>query len=117
LAQYRELEAFSQFSSDLDDITRRQLERGKRIMTLMKQRQFDPLSVAEMSISLFAADRGYLDSIPVDQVVSFESALRDYMRREHADLMKIVNENPALTDEVEKGFKKALEDFKNTQTW
>ena len=87
LAQYRELAAFAQFASDLDEATRRQLERGQRVMEILKQKQYAPLSVAQQAVSLYAVDRGYLDDIDLDRVAGFEAALQDYMasdaRRSH----------------------------------
>ena len=117
LAQYRELAAFSQFASDLDEATRRQLEHGERINELMKQNQYAPMSVAEMGIVLFAANEGFLEDVEVAKVLDFESALVSYMNSEHADFMKSVNEEGAYTDEVIDTMKKALETFKSTQTW
>ncbi|MBQ74200.1 MAG: F0F1 ATP synthase subunit alpha [Gammaproteobacteria bacterium] len=117
LAQYRELAAFSQFASDLDDATRRQLEHGERINELMKQKQYSPMTVAEMGVVLFAANEGMLVDIEVEKVLDFESALVSYMNTEHADFMKEVNEQGAYTDEIVEAMKKALETFKSTQTW
>lgn len=117
LAQYRELAAFSQFASDLDEATRRQLEHGARINELMKQKQYAPMSVAEMGIVLFAANEGFLQDVEVAKVLDFESALISYMNSEHADFMKEVNEQGAYTDEIVESMQKALETFKSTQTW
>ncbi len=117
LAQYRELAAFSQFASDLDDATRRQLEHGERINELMKQKQYAPMSVAEMGVVLFAANEGLLQDIEVSKILDFESALISYMNSEHADFMKEVNEQGAYTDEVIASMRKALETFKSTQSW
>ena len=117
LAQYRELAAFSQFASDLDEQMRQQLERGQRIMELMKQRQYSPLSVAEMAVSLFAADRGYLDDVEVDKVNSFEEALHSYMNSEKRDFMTKLNEEAKLDDEVESMLKQSVEEFKAKGTW
>jgi F-type H+-transporting ATPase subunit alpha len=117
LAQYRELAAFSQFASDLDEATRRQLEHGERINELMKQKQYAPMSVAEMGIVLFAANEGFLQDVEVSKVLDFESALISYMNSEHADFMKEVNEQGVYTDEVIESMQKALETFKSTQTW
>ena len=112
LAQYRELAAFAQFASDLDENTRKQIERGQRVTELMKQKQYMPLTVAEMAISLYAANQGYLDDVEVKKVVDFEHALHSYMRTHHADLLKKVNDTGAYTEDIAKGFKAALEDFK-----
>jgi F-type H+-transporting ATPase subunit alpha len=117
LAQYRELAAFSQFASDLDEATRRQLERGQRVMELMKQKQYSPLSVAQQAVSLFAADRGYLDDVAIDKVGAFEAALHAYMHSDHAELMNGIDADPKLDDGVEAKLKDAIEEFKKTQTW
>ncbi|TNF34273.1 MAG: F0F1 ATP synthase subunit alpha [Gammaproteobacteria bacterium] len=117
LAQYRELAAFSQFASDLDEATRKQLEHGKRVTELMKQKQYSPLSVAEMGIVLFAANEGYLDDINVNKIGDFEAALLGYMKSQHADLMKQINDSGDWNGDIEAGFRGALEKFKSTQTW
>ena len=117
LAQYRELAAFSQFASDLDEATRKQLERGQRVTELMKQKQYSPLSVAEMAMSLFAADQGYLDDVDLDKVVDFESALHGYMRASQAELSEKINSSGDYNDEIEAGLRAAVEDFKATGTW
>ncbi len=117
LAQYRELAAFAQFASDLDENTRKQIERGQRVTEVMKQKQYSPLSVAEMAVSLYAANEGYLDDVDVKKVVDFESALHSYMRSAHADLLNKVNESGDYTAEIADGFKAALEDFKANHTW
>jgi len=117
LAQYRELAAFSQFASDLDEATRKQLERGERVTELMKQPQYTPLSIAEMAISLFAANEGYLDDVEAKKVVDFEKALHDYMNSSHAELMAKVNEEADWNDEIEAAFHEALKDFKVNHTW
>ena len=117
LAQFRELAAFSQFASDLDEATRRQLEHGERISELMKQKQYAPMSVAEMGVVLFAANEGYLEDVAVDKVLDFEAALLSYMNAEHADFMSQVNERGEHTDEVIEAMTKALDSFKATQTW
>ena len=116
LAQYRELAAFSQFASDLDEQTRKQLERGERVMELMKQNQYSPLSVAEMAVSLFVADRGYLDDIEVKKARAFEAAIHSHMRAEHSDLMAQMNQGD-FNDETEEALKKAVEDFKANGSW
>ncbi|HIG42149.1 MAG: F0F1 ATP synthase subunit alpha [bacterium] len=117
LAQFRELAAFSQFASDLDDATRRQLEHGERINELMKQKQYAPMTVAEMGVVLFAAGEGYLEDVEVNKVLDFEAALISYMNAEHADFMAEVNVNGAYTDDVIETMKSALDTFKSTQTW
>ncbi|MFM1891033.1 MAG: F-type H+-transporting ATPase subunit alpha, partial [Pseudomonadota bacterium] len=117
LAQYRELAAFAQFASDLDEATRKQLERGARVTELMKQKQYAPLSVAEMAVSLFAANEGYLDDVEVKKVVDFEAALHAYMRSSKGDLLDQVNANPDWNDEVQKAFHDAVKDFKANHSW
>ena len=117
LAQYRELAAFAQFASDLDDATRAQLERGQRVMELMKQRQYSPLSVAEMSVSLFAADQGFLDDIELEKISAFEQALHQFMLSSHADLMQQINTSGDYSDDVVEQFKQAIENFKQNHTW
>ncbi len=117
LAQYRELAAFAQFASDLDENTRKQIERGQRVTELMKQKQYSPLTIADMAVSLYAANEGYLDDVDVKKVVDFENALHSYMRANHADLLKNINESGDYTDELAKGFKTALEDFKANHSW
>ena len=117
LAQYRELAAFAQFAADLDEGTRKQIERGQRVTELMKQNQYSPLSVGEMAISLYAANEGYLDDVEVKKVVDFESALHSYMRANHADLLKNVSETGDYNDTIVTSFKTALDDFKKNHTW
>ena len=117
LAQYRELAAFSQFASDLDEQTRKQLERGERVMELMKQPQYTPLTVADMAVSLFAVDRGYVDDVEVGKVVSFEKAMHDFMGSQHAELLEQINRSGAYDDEIEAGLARAVEDFKARGSW
>jgi len=117
LAQYRELAAFSQFASDLDDATKAQLEHGERITELMKQKQYAPLSIAEMGVLLYAGNEGYLKDVDVAKVGDFESALLGHMRAECADVMKQIESDGDWNDERESAFKTAIETFKSTQTW
>jgi len=117
LAQYRELAAFAQFASDLDETTRKQLERGQRVTELMKQGQYHPLSIAEMAVSLFAVNEGFLDDVDIKKVVDFEHALHAYMRSSHADLLAKINETGDYTDEFEQGLRSALEKFKANHAW
>ena len=117
LAQYRELAAFSQFASDLDEATRKQLERGERVTELMKQKQYSPLSVAEMAVSLYAAEEGYLDDVELNKIVDFENALHAYMRASQSALLDTINDSGDLNDEITAGLKTAVEDFKATGTW
>ena len=117
LAQYRELAAFSQFASDLDDATKAQLARGIRITELIKQKQYSPLSVAQQSLSIFAADRGYMDDVEVEKIGSFEEALHGYFTSEKADLEKSINDTGDWNDDIEKQFTEVVEQFKKTQTF
>jgi F-type H+-transporting ATPase subunit alpha len=117
LAQYRELAAFAQFASDLDETTRKQLERGQRVMETMKQKQYSPLSVSQMAVSLFAVDRGYMDDVALDKVGDFEEALQSYMSASHAELLQSIEDNPVFNDEVESKLKAAADDFKANHAW
>jgi F-type H+-transporting ATPase subunit alpha len=112
LAQYRELAAFSQFASDLDEATRKQLERGQRVTELMKQKQYAPLSVAEMSMSLYAANEGYLDDVDVNKIVAFEEAMLAHVKSNHGDLLDSINATGEYNDEIAGKIAAALEDFK-----
>ena len=114
LAQYRELAAFAQFASDLDEATRRQLERGQRVTELMKQPQYAPLSVAEMAISLFAVNEGFLDDVPVEKVVDFESALHAHANSEASALIDKINSTGDYDDDIAAELKALLEGFKST---
>lgn len=116
-AQFRELEAFAQFASDLDEATRKQLDHGQRITELMKQTQFSPLSVAEMAVSLYAVDKGFVTDVEVKDVGAFEHALLDFMNTQHADLMKEINETGKFDANLDEKLKKAIESFKQTGSW
>ena len=117
LAQYRELAAFSQFASDLDEATKAQLDHGERVTELMKQTQYSPLSVAEMGIMVFAADKGFLKEIAVEKIGDFETALLSYMSSEHKDLMDAINVSGDYNDDIEATFDKAMKKFISTQSW
>lgn len=117
LAQYRELAAFAQFASDLDEATRKQLERGQRVTELMKQTQYTPLSTSEMAISLFAADRGYLDDVELEKVLDFERAAIDYFRQHHSDLIDTINQSGDFNDEIEQTLVKGFDAFKSNGVW
>jgi F-type H+-transporting ATPase subunit alpha len=114
LAQYRELAAFSQFASDLDEATRKQLERGQRITEVMKQRQYSPLSVAEMAVVLFAVDQGLLDSIPLEKIVEFDRELLAYVRHSHSDFLTRLNEKGDYNDEIAEMLRTIINEFKKT---
>jgi F-type H+-transporting ATPase subunit alpha len=111
LAQYRELAAFAQFASDLDAATRAQLERGERATELMKQKQYSPLSVAEMGLSLFAVNEGFIDSVPVNKVVDYEEALHDFARANHAHMLDSINQSGDYDDEIAKELTNICEEF------
>jgi F-type H+/Na+-transporting ATPase subunit alpha len=111
LAQYRELAAFSQFASDLDEATRRQLERGQRVTELMKQKQYAPMSVAEMALSLYGANNGYFDKVDRRKVVETEAALQSFARSSYGELLKGINAKPDLSKEVEASLKKCCDEF------
>jgi F-type H+-transporting ATPase subunit alpha len=117
LAQFRELAAFAQFASDLDESTRKQIERGQRVTELMKQNQYAPMSVAEMGVSLYAANAGFLDSLEVKKVRDFESALLSFMKSEEADLMAKINQSGDFSDEIKNGVHTAIERFVKTSSW
>jgi len=112
LAQYRELAAFAQFASDLDPATKAQLERGKRVTELMKQSQYSPLTIAEMAVSLYAANEGYLDDVEVEKVLDFESALHAYLNSENADLAAKINAKGDWNDEIVAEVKAMIDAFK-----
>ncbi|MGF6730921.1 F-type H+-transporting ATPase subunit alpha [Paraburkholderia youngii] len=114
LAQYRELAAFAQFASDLDEATRKQLERGRRVTELLKQPQYQPLQVWELAVSLFAANNGYLDDLEVAQVLPFEKGLRDHLKSSHADLVKRIEDTKELSKDDEGLLHAAVKDFKKS---
>jgi len=117
LAQYRELAAFSQFASDLDEATKAQLDHGERITELMKQKQYSPLSIADMGMMLYAANEGYLKDVEVAKIGDFESALLAYAHAEHGEFMQRLVSTGDYNDEIETTFKAVIEKFKATQTW
>lgn len=117
LAQYRELAAFAQFSSDLDEATRKQLDHGQKVTELMKQRQYSPLTVAEQALVIFAAERGFLEDVELNRIQAFEDTLLAYARTNHADFLKEIDEKPDYNDDVVKRLSDLLTEFKSTQTW
>jgi F-type H+-transporting ATPase subunit alpha len=117
LAQYRELAAFAQFASDLDETTRKQLERGQRVMELMKQKQYSPFSVADMAVSLFAVEKGFVDDIELEKISSFESALHSFMNSSKKDLLDKINNTGDYGDDIESAMQSAIEEFKKDHTW
>ena len=108
---------FSRFASDLDESTRKQLERGARVTELMKQKQYSPLSVAQMAVSLFAANEGYIDDVDNAKVVYYEAALQDYMDASQKPLKDNINETADYNDTIAKALHEALKDFKANHTW
>ena len=117
LAQYRELAAFAQFASDLDESTRKQIERGQRVTELMKQHQYSPMSVAEMGVSLYAANAGFLDNLEVKKVLDFEAALLSFMKTEEQALLAKINQTGDFSDEIKNGIHSAIERFIKTSSW
>jgi len=117
LAQYRELAAFAQFASDLDETTRKQIERGQRVTELMKQKQYAPLSIGEMGVSLYAANEGFLDDVPVNKIVDFEEAMHDYFGSNHQEVLDQVNASGDWNDDIQAVFKAGLEAFKANGSW
>jgi len=117
LAQYRELAAFSQFASDLDEATKAQLDHGERITELMKQKQYSPLTIAQMGLLIYASNEGYLKEIEVPKIGDFESALLSYAQSEYGELLDGVSETGDWNDDIESKFKECLDKFMGTQTW
>ncbi|MGL4825933.1 MAG: F0F1 ATP synthase subunit alpha [Vibrionaceae bacterium] len=117
LAQYRELAAFAQFSSDLDETTKKQLSHGQKVTELMKQKQFAPMSVFEQAIVIFAAERGYLVDVALNKLADFEAALLSFAKGQHADLVSLINETGQYDADIEAKLTALVNDFKATQTW
>jgi F-type H+-transporting ATPase subunit alpha len=117
LAQYRELAAFSQFASDLDEATRRQLERGQRVTELMKQKQYAPMSVAEMALSIYAVNNGFMDKVDRPKIGAFEAGLQAFAKTIYKSAMDAINANPVLTPENDAALKKICEEFATTGTY
>ncbi|CAM5782588.1 F0F1 ATP synthase subunit alpha [Castellaniella caeni] len=117
LAQYRELAAFAQFASDLDDATRRQLERGKRVVELLKQPQYQPQQVWELAVALYAVNNGYLDDLEVAQVLKFEKALKDHLKAKHEALIQRIEDVKELSKEDDAALGAAIQEFKKHGTF
>ena len=117
LAQYRELAAFSQFASDLDEATRKQLERGQRVTEVMKQKQYAPMSVAEMALSIYAVNNGYMDKVELKKIVAFEAALQGFAQSNYQSVLDDINKTPKFSKENEAALKKCIEDFVATGTY
>jgi F-type H+-transporting ATPase subunit alpha len=117
LAQYRELAAFAQFASDLDDATRKQLERGQRVTELMKQKQYAPMTVAQQALSIYAVDKGYMDDIAIGKIGAFEAGLHAHFANTAGAMMDKISTTGDWNDELEGAFKKGIEEFKATGSW
>ncbi|PID64657.1 MAG: F0F1 ATP synthase subunit alpha, partial [Gammaproteobacteria bacterium] len=117
LAQYRELAAFAQFASDLDDATKKQLSDGERVTELMKQKQYSPMSVAEQSAVIYASNEGYLSDVPVEKVGAFEEAYLRYMNDEQSELMKEINESANYNDDIANQLRDSVETFKRDYSY
>ena len=117
LAQYRELAAFAQFSSDLDDMTRKQLDHGERVTELMKQKQYSPMSVAEQATVIYAAEKGYLADVELHKVARFEEELIAYAKGQNPELFDTINANGDYNDEIDGALAKLLGDFVALKAW
>ncbi len=117
LAQYRELAAFAQFSSDLDDATRKQLDHGEKVTELMKQKQYAPMSVAEQSLAIFSAEKGYLNNVELSQIGAFEEALMAFAKSQYAELLASINESGNYNDDIEASLHQLLKTFVDTQSY
>ncbi|MGN6153125.1 MAG: F0F1 ATP synthase subunit alpha, partial [Lysobacteraceae bacterium] len=117
LAQYRELAAFAQFASDLDEATRKQLERGQRVTELMKQKQYAPMSVAQQALSIYAVDKGYMDGVAVNRILAFEAGLQAHFANTQGALIAKIDETGDWNDEIEATFKAGIEEFVKTGSW
>ena len=117
LAQYRELAAFAQFASDLDEQTRKQLERGQRVTELMKQKQYAPMSIAQMALSIYAVNEGYLDDVPLAKLLAFEAGLHAHLSNTQGALEQKIVESGAWDKDIEASFKQVISEFKGTGTW
>ncbi len=117
LAQYRELAAFAQFASDLDEATRKQLERGKMATELMKQPQYATLSISEMAITLFAVNKGYFDDVEVNRALAFESALKSFVRGQHGAILEKIETSKEMDEDTEKQLDAAIQEFKKNGTY
>ncbi len=117
LAQYRELAAFAQFASDLDEATRKQLERGQRVTELMKQKQYAPMSIAQMALSIYAVNEGYLDDVPMNKILAFEEGLHSHMANTQGELMNKIVQTGAWDKDIEGVFKQLVSEFKTTGSW
>ena len=117
LAQYRELAAFAQFASDLDDATRKQLDHGQRVTELMKQNQYAPMRIAEQAAVIYASNEGYLADVPVNKVGAFEAGLLRYLRDQHGDFMADIDNTANYNDDIANQFKSAIENYKQNHSF
>jgi len=117
LAQYRELAAFSQFASDLDEATRKQLDRGRMVTELMKQAQYQPMQVSEMVLTLFSVNNGYFDDIDIKKALAAERSLRDYVRSKYMALINGIEEKKDISADDEKALKAAIDDWKKNGSY
>jgi F-type H+-transporting ATPase subunit alpha len=117
LAQYRELAAFSQFASDLDDATRKQLDRGRRVTELLKQSQYMPQQVWQLASSLYAANNGVLDDVEVNHILAFEKGMHDHLKSKYADLVARIEDTKELSKEDDAALKVAIDDFKRSASY
>ncbi|HEY5850211.1 MAG TPA: F0F1 ATP synthase subunit alpha, partial [Lysobacter sp.] len=117
LAQYRELAAFAQFASDLDEATRKQLEHGQRVTELMKQKQYAPMSIALQALSIYAVNEGYLNDVPVSKLLAFEDGLHAHFVNTQGELISKINSTGSWNDEIEATFKQGIAEFKQTGSW
>jgi F-type H+-transporting ATPase subunit alpha len=111
LALFRELAAFAQFASDLDEATRKQLERGQRVTELMKQKQYAPLSVAQMTATLYAVEKGYIDKVDVAKILAWEEGLHQFLASSHKAVMDKINEKGDWNDAIEADLKAGLDAY------
>ena len=117
LAQYRELAAFSQFASDLDEATRKQLQHGEVVTELMKQKQFSTMSIAEMALTLWAINKGSYEDIPVSKALAFEADFLGYVRTQHTDVLDQINQQGVMSDENEQVLTEAINTFKASRNY
>jgi F-type H+-transporting ATPase subunit alpha len=117
LAQYRELAAFAQFASDLDEATRKQLERGRMVTELMKQPQYQPLQVWEMALTLFAVNHGYLDDVDIKKALAADKSMRDYIKEKYAAICDRIESTKDLSKEDEEALHEAVKDWKKNATY
>jgi F-type H+-transporting ATPase subunit alpha len=114
LAQYRELAAFAQFASDLDEATRKQLDRGARVTELLKQPQYSPLPISLMAASLYAVNKGFLDDVDTKKVLAFEHGLHQFLKTSHAALLKKLDDAKAMDKDAEAELQGAIQSFKKS---